>query len=57
MLKLLEYILRCLVRHYFYFLLFFPLLYRFNKDVLFNLRVSSLTESGLYKDASDFNKL
>ena len=30
---------------------------RCNKDVLFNLRVSSLTETGLYKDASDFWKL
>ena len=39
-------------------LLFFAFLSRCNKDVLFDLfRVSSLTESDLCKDASDFHKL
>ena len=35
-------------------LFFFPLLSRCNKDVLFNLRVSSLTESDLYKHVLSF---
>ena len=38
-------------------LLISSFLSRCNKDVLFNLRVSSLTERGLYQDASDFWKL
>ena len=64
MLELLESLLCCLARYF--FLLLFPhfslllsssFLSGCNKDVLFNLRVSSLTEPGLYKDASDFWKL
>ena len=62
MLELLEYILCCLALHIvlllfpIFYLLFleFCFLYGCNKDVLFNLRVSSLTEPGLLKDASDF---
>ena len=34
-----------------YLFLFFLLLSRCSKDVLFNLRVSSLTESDLYEDS------
>ena len=70
MLELLESLLCCLTRHSFFFLVLLLLscslssflLLSFsecNKDVLtlFNLRVSSLTEPGLYQDASDFWKL
>ena len=64
MLELLESLLCCLTQHFFFFLvlLLLFLLLPFsecNKDVftLFNLRVSSLTEPGLYQDASDFWKL
>ena len=50
MLELLESLLCCLARHFFSFLLLlFCFLSGCNKDVLFNLRVSSLTESELYK--------
>ena len=53
MLELLESLLCCLARHFFFF--FFPLLFSSflsgcNNDVLFNLRVSSLTEPVLYKE-------
>ena len=62
MLELLESILCWLARHFFlvrfpYFsLLFleFCFISGCNKDVLFNLRVSSLTEPGLLKDVGDF---
>ena len=57
MLELLESFLCCLALHFFLFLLLSSFLSGCNKDVLFNLRVSSLTEPGLYKDASDFRKL
>ena len=61
MLELLESILCCLTRPFFFLLLFSSFfLLSFsgrNKDVLFNLRVSSLTEPGLYKHASVFWKL
>ena len=64
MLVPLESLLCCLARHFFLLLLSPPFslllssfLSRCNKDVLFNLRVSSLTEPGLYKDASDFWKM
>ena len=64
MLELLESLLCSLTRHSFFFLvlLLLFLLRSFsegNKDVftLSNLRVSSLTEPGLYQDASDFWKL
>ena len=54
MLELLESILCCLqVRHFFFS--FFSSLSRCNIDVLFNLRASSLTESGSCKDASGFS--
>ena len=38
------------------FLLFSPVLSGCNKDVLFNLRVSSLTEPGLYKQCYAVNR-
>ena len=61
MLELLESLLCCLTRPFFFLLLsssFFLLSFSGrNKDVLFNLRVSSLTEPGLYKHASVFWKL
>ena len=53
MLELLESLLCCLARHFFFF--FFPLVFSSflsgcNNDVLFHLRVSSLTEPVLYKE-------
>ena len=57
MLELLESLLGCLVRHFFSLLFLFPLLFQSSEDVLFNLRVSSLTESDLYQHASEFHKL
>ena len=48
MLELLESLLFCLVWH------FFAFLFRCNKDALFNLRASSLTESDSCKNASGF---
>ena len=51
MLELLESLLCCpVVRNVFFFLS------RCNKDVSFNLRVSSLAESGICKDASVFEQ-
>ena len=70
MLEPLESLLCCLARHFFLLIFPFisPLLFPpfslllsssflsgCNKDVLFNLRVSSLTETGLYKDAINSN--
>ena len=54
MLELLESLLCCLTWHFFFSSSFLP---GCNKDVLFNLRVSSRTDPGLYKHASDFWKL
>ena len=56
MLELSDYRLCCLVWHHFSFF-FSYFLSRCNIYVLFNLRVSSPTESDIFKDASDFHKL